>query len=114
MAITLISNSGTFRPAYNPIQWVVSSNNVSRCEFVYLCDVYINGDFIIRLKAEAGVNDYGYFRIERVLQDYLSKDFRHNLVGFASNTNSSCEYYLEFREQYNTNYATTCVDSDTI
>ena len=114
MAITLISNSGTFRPAYNPIQWVVSSTNVSRCEFVYLCDVYINGDFIIRLKAEAGVNDYGYFRIERVLQDYLSKDFRHNLVGFASNTNSSCEYYLEFREQYNTNYATTCVGSETI
>lgn len=114
MAITLISNSGTFRPAYNPIEWVVSSTNVARCEFIYLCDVYVNGNFIIRLKAEAGLNDYGYFRIERVLQDYLSKDFRHDLVGFASNSNSYCEYYLEFREQYNTNYATTCVGSDTI
>jgi hypothetical protein len=114
MAITLVSNSGTFRPAYNPIQWVVSSTNVSRCEFIYLCDVYVNGGFIIRLKAEAGLNNYGYFRIERVLQDYLSKDFRHNLIGYATNSNSSCEYYLEFREQYNTNYATTCVGSDTI
>nr|WP_298660970.1 hypothetical protein [uncultured Flavobacterium sp.] len=114
MAITLISNNGTFRPVFNPIQWVVSSTNISRCEFIYLCDVYINGDFITRLKAEAGINNYGYFRVERVLQDYLSKDFKHNLVGFSDNDNSACEYYLEFREQYNTNYATTCVGSDTI
>ena len=114
MAITLISTSGLFRPAYNPIQWVVNSDNSARCEFLYLCDVYVNGNFVIRLKSELGLSNYGYFRIEKVIQDYLSKDFRHNLVGFASNDNSFCEYYLEFREQYNTNYATTCVGSDTI
>lgn len=114
MSITLVSNSGSFRPAYNPIQWVVTSTNVSRCEFLYLCDVYINGSFIVRLKAEPGLNDYGYFRIERVIQDYISKNFKYKTVGFSDNADSYCEYYLEFREQYNSNYSTTCVGSDTI
>ena len=114
MAFNLISSPQLFTPAYNPIEWVVGSTNYTRCDFVYLCDVYINSVFIIRLKAEPSTDTYGHFRVERVIQDYLSKDFKHDLIGFSENLNSACAYSLEFREQYNSNYATTCVGADTI
>lgn len=114
MAISSISSPDTFRPAYNPIQYVVSSTNVSRCDFLYIADVYINSNFVVRLFAEAGENDYGYFSIEKIVQDYISKDFKPSQVGFSDNDNSSCEISVQFKEQYNTNYATTCVGGVTI
>lgn len=115
MAVTLISAPEDFSPVYNAIEWVFSSPNYTRCDFNYICDVYVNGSFAIRLRAEPeGVNGYGYIRLDRVLQDFISKDFKHDLVGFASNDNSSCEYYIEVREQYNSNYATTCIGPKTL
>lgn len=114
MSVTLITNPGAFLPVYNYIEWVVSSNNTSRCDFVYICDLYVNGSFAIRIQAEPGDNNYGYLRLERILQDYIGKDFKHDITGFSGNSNSSVSYYFEIREQYNTNYATTCVGSQTL
>lgn len=102
--ITLITSPDDYRPAYNPIEWVFSSDNTTQCDFSYICDVYINGSFAVRLRTfSEGPNDYGYLRIDRIIQDYLSFNFRPDQTGFIGNDKGICSYYLEVREQYNSN-----------
>jgi hypothetical protein len=114
MAISLISQpTQIFMPAYNPIQWVFSSTNTAICDMAYICDVYINGSFAVRLQAEPeGASNYGTFRIERVLQDYIDKNFKHDLVGFGTNPDEYVYYTLELRERYNAN--TNCIGPVTL
>lgn len=113
MAITQRSFPDDFRPAYNEIEYSFSSTNYSQCDFQFIADLYVNGAFAIRLKAfPEGDNNYGYFRVEEILQDYLSYNFHLELVGFAQNKQSICSYYLEIRELYNT--SSSCVGSPTL
>lgn len=113
MAIGTVSYPVDFSPAYNPMEFVFSSTNVSNCDFQFIVDLYINGSFAIRLKAfPEGDNDYGYFRIEKIIQDYLSYNFHDSLVGFAQNKQSICSYYLEVRERYNS--SSSCTGSSTL
>lgn len=103
MAITLITEPQKYMPGFNPIQFVVDGSNKSACDFQYIADLYINSVFVIRLKEfSQGTNDYGYFNIERILQDYLSHDLNTNLFGFQDSPNGIVSYYLEFRERYGT------------
>lgn len=113
MAITQRSYPEDFRPAYNEIAFSFSSTNVSECDFQYVADLYINGSFAVRLKAyPEGDNNYGYFRLEEFIQNYLSYNFQENLIGFAQNKQSICSYYLEIRERYNS--SATCTGSSTL
>ncbi len=103
MSVTLISSPGRIRPAYNPIEWVVNSSNKASCDFSYVCDLYVNGSFSIRLKFfPEGASDYGYVRIHKVLQNYLSYNFRPAQTQWAANNQGICSYYFEVRESYNT------------
>ncbi len=113
MAITLISAPSSYKPAFNPIEWVFSSNNYTECDFIYLCDLYVNGALAIRLKTfPEGSNGYGKFQVQRTLQDFLSFNFRHAIIDWTGNANGICEYYLEIRESYNT--SSDCTGSVTI
>lgn len=102
MAITLISGPADFQPAFNRVVYIFSSNNYLKCDFVYIAEVYINGNYICRLKSfpEGGAG-YGTFRIERLLQDYLTSDFHPNITTFTTNPKSICDYQLKLIEGNN-------------
>lgn len=105
MAISTASEPNPYVPAYNPVEYKFTSTNVDDCDFQFVADVYINGAFVTRLKAvpeEDGFR-YGIFRIERLLQDYLSYDFKPTLSGVEENTNSLVTFSMQMRERYNTN-----------
>ncbi len=91
-------------PAYNPIVFTVDSTNKAQCSFEYVCDVYINGSYITRLKAfPLGVNGYGTFKVQEVIADYLTYDLQINLYGssvFAKNPNSFLAFELKFGEEF--------------
>lgn len=101
MSISLVSQPNLHQPAYNPIEFVFSSSNSAMCDFVYIADLYVNGTFVIRLKSFKDAADHGIFRVERILQDFLSYDFNPEITSFAANPNSICDYHLEVRERYN-------------
>jgi hypothetical protein len=69
-----------------------------------VCDVYINGSFVKRLKRfPTGANDFATFKVNRILEDYLSYDLKNNLYGtslFSKNNASLLEYELKFGEEY--------------
>lgn len=113
MAITLISEPAQYQPGFNPIEFVFDSDNSGQCEFVYIADVYINGVFAIRTKAFPEGNDnYGYFRVERIIQDFLSFNFLPKVTEFTEGAESVVSYYLEIRERYNT--TTDCTGLPTL
>lgn len=106
MAITIIHNtSQTIMPVYNPIVFTVNSTNKTQCAFQYICDIYVNGVYATRLKGFPDNNNSGYctFKVERILEDYVSYDLHENLYGvslFALNPNSIVKYALKFGEEY--------------
>lgn len=102
MAISLITEPQEFQPVNNPIEFVFDSGNKAACDFAYVADLYVNGNFVITLKAfPDGDNGYGTFRIERVLKDYVSWTIHSDLIGFANNQDSILEYYLDVYERSN-------------
>lgn len=112
MAISIVqfpSFTGTttvngIMPVYNTIAFTVNSTNKTQCQFQYICDVYVNGTFAKRLKLfPTGASGYATFKVERVLQDFVSYDLHQNLYGtylFSENPNSIIRYNLKFGEEY--------------
>lgn len=104
MAITILQSPDTISPAYNDIVFTVDSTNKAQCSFRYLCDIYVNGSYITRLKLfPFGSNGYASFKINRVLEDFVSHDLHANLYGtniFAANNNTIKDYQLKFGEEY--------------
>lgn len=72
--VTIVSNltQNKFYPSQNPINITVSSNNSGKCNFRYICDVYINNTKVFTDKIFPDPNTgYGFFQMSRVIQDYI-------------------------------------------
>jgi hypothetical protein len=103
MAITIKQSPQRVMPVYNNIVFTVDSTNKTQCNFNYLCDVYVNGVYVTRLKRlPKGTSGYGEFEVNRVLEDYIGFDYQNNLNGFTTSTNSILYYELKFGEEYDT------------
>lgn len=109
MAITIVSNftSGRFYPSANPINTTVTSNNSGKCNFRYICDLYVNGTKVFTDKIFPDPNTgYGFFLLSRVLQDYiatlqLSNSFAmFNLGASAAAPSAALSVYCRFGEEY--------------
>jgi len=109
MAITIVSNftSGKFYPSANPINTTVNSNNSGKCNFRYICDLYVNGTKVFTDKIFPDPNTgYGFFLLSRVLQDYittvqLSNTFAaFNLAASATAPTAALSVYCRFGEEY--------------
>lgn len=104
MAITIQQNASGWRPAYNDLPYVVSSNLVNTYyKFKYVCDVYATDGVtrIARLKTPPradSVSGYAYFDIKRVLENYVTDDITTTSGLTASN--SYYGYGVKFGEEY--------------
>ena len=88
-------------PVYNAVTFTVNSSNKSQCNFSYICDVYVNGTYVTRLRRlPKGTTGYGEFEVNRVLEDFVTYDLKPNLFGWEISTNSICSYELKFGEEY--------------
>ncbi len=75
MAITIIKQqtSNTFHPVNNQIGITVNSTNSGKCNFRYVCDIYINNIFVFRDKLfpDPGTG-YGFFKLNSIISDYIT------------------------------------------
>ena len=106
MAIT-IQQSFLMDPAFNAINWVVSSTNTAQANFEYICDISITGQTFaggatsLRLKTPADpVYGRGVFNIAPIVRKYLTGDIGDTIFGFQQCSNSIKEYTLQFGELY--------------
>lgn len=115
MAISIISNftAGRYYPSSNPINCTVNSNNSGKCNFRYVCDVYVNGTKIFTDKLFPDPNTgYAFFQLSRVIQDYietsLPKSPYVHIINAATTTTgagAAISVYCRFGEEYDSSNA---------
>lgn len=109
MAITIIKNFTTnkFYPSANPINCTVDSNNAGKCNFRYICDVYVNGVKVFSDKLFPDPSTgYGFFQLSRVLQDYIRTYYpvptaaNISTAAYTTAPDSVFSVYCRFGEEY--------------
>lgn len=109
--ITIVSNftAGKFYPSANPINTTVTSNNSGKCNFRYICDLYVNGTKVFTDKIFPDPNTgFGFFLLSRVLQDYITTtqvtntSTAFNLAAASTAPAASLSVYCRFGEEYDT------------
>jgi hypothetical protein len=112
MAITIEQTPDTFSPVYNPIIFVVSSDNTSESNFSYIFDLYYDGTLQTRHRMPANPsNGLGKIDVRRILESQITHDIEVSTSGWAQNTNSYKKFYIKFGEEYDVSGVTT-VDAD--
>src|SRR6478609_7525494 len=101
MSITIIQEPQEVTPAYNPINYVVSSDNISEPAFQYIFDLYIGGAFISRHrlppKTFTGV---ARLDVSSIVQSYVTHNIDIDSTAFDRNPNSWIDLYIRFGEEY--------------
>lgn len=114
MAITIVNGipSNRFLPSANPINITVSSNNNGKCNFRYVCDVYIDNVNVFRFKLFPDPSTgWGFFQLADVISDYL-KEYRTQassagiLNAYDNQNKSIASVYCRFGEEYDN--SSTC------
>ncbi len=113
--ITILQAPNKFQPAYNPINYVVSSDKTAEDNFSFVADIYITGvsnPSYVRIKqAIDPVAGFGVFDIHRIVENFLSHDIGTG-VGWQRNTNSFAEYQVKFGEEFGLSTSGTTVYSN--
>lgn len=93
----------SFMPVYNDIVYTVTSDNNTACKFQYIADIYINGNYIQRLKLFPNLQGNANFKINRILENYISNTLITNISSiFTYNDNHIINYEVKFGETYDT------------
>jgi len=108
MAVSFINQITTnkFLPVTNPVNITVNSNNNGKCNFRYVCDIYLDNVNVYRFKLFPDPSTgYGFFQLSDVLQDYLTENLTTTstagLSSATSNVNKSvAAIYCKFGEEY--------------
>lgn len=108
--ITIKQEQSIFKPVYNEDFFVVTSNNYTQPNFQYVCDIYVNGNYITRTKTFPHPTNFsGLFSPKRIVESYLSKDFDLATNNWAKNENSYCYYQLKFGEEFGADSSGTTI-----
>lgn len=104
MAITILTNPGTYPSAHRPLNFVVSSTNSAVVNFKYVFDVYVNGVIVSRVKIfPETVSGYGIFDAGKIVRNYLATYFKPATTQTVFNytgTDISVSYDVKFGEDY--------------
>ena len=104
MAITINSQPSSYSSMHSPLYYVVTSDNTSETNFKYVCDIYVGGNLVARLKSfPQPVNSKGIFDVSRVVRDYWNSYFKPNTTPTAFSYITSdiyVNYEIKFGEEY--------------
>lgn len=116
MAITINSSPDNYSSLHAPLWFVLSSTNTTQTNFKYVCDVYVGGSLVARLKSyPQPTSSKGIFNVAPVVRNYWASYFKPDIVtpSVFSYTGSDVyvDYELKFGEEYDsttyTNLTTT-------
>ena len=103
MAYTILQQPASYTPAYNDINFVVTSTNNAQPNFNYIFDIKINGTFISRHRIAARPdNGYGLFNAKRIVETYISQSINFDQITVTNSTESILALVIECREEYGT------------
>jgi hypothetical protein len=106
MAITINSSPDIYSSVHAPLWFVLSSTNTGQTNFKYVCDIYVGGNLVTRLKSfPQPTSTKGIFNVAPVIRNYWASYFKPDIVtpSVFSYTGSDIyvDYELKFGEEYN-------------
>jgi hypothetical protein len=106
MAINNIVLPQKMSPAYNPLVFSFSGNNVTEAGYRYVVDVYEDGvvDKIASFRVVPQVDTTGYIDLSRVLSSQFTGDFNFSNTGATTPINTFIEYGVKIGEEYQTSW----------
>jgi hypothetical protein len=105
MAITINSTPANYSSLHGALYFVVSSTNSAQTNFKYVCDVYVNGNLVTRLKSFPQPNtSKGIFNVAPIVRNYWNSYFKPNIstnnaISYTSN-DIYVDYVVRFGEEY--------------
>ncbi len=77
------------------------NDEVTYPDYQYVCDVYIDGDLVARMKSRPDPsNKRGVFDVSKVLQNYVSYGLKANYANTTESYDAKTDYTLHFGEEY--------------
>lgn len=101
MAITINQQPDTYSPVYNPLVFVVTSDNTAETNFNYIIDVYWNSTLQTRHRMPARPdNGKCVFDVSKILESQVTHDIDIETEDFTLNSNSYLKFQVKFGEEY--------------
>ncbi len=81
MAITINSSPDIYSSVHAPLWFVLSSTNTGQTNFKYVCDIYVGGNLVTRLKSfPQPTSTKGIFNVAPVIRNYWASYFKPDIV----------------------------------
>jgi hypothetical protein len=115
MAITINSSPDNYSSLHVPLWFVLSSTNTAQTNFKYVCDVYVNGNLVARLKSfPQPVSSKGIFNVAPVVRNYWASYFKPDIVTPSAFSYTGSDIYVDYELKFGEEYGgTTYLDLTT-
>lgn len=125
MALTIQQQPDIWTPAYNPMVFVLDSNNNAQPNFRYVADIYVSGSAGRQLRMLASASptlSQGVFDISPIISTFLGEledsingfNINKTTNGFGLAASSMVAYEVKFGEQYGATLAITTYPDITV
>ncbi len=115
MAITINSSPDNYSSLHAPLYFVLSSTNTAQTNFKYVCDIYVAGNLVARLKSfPQPVSSKGIFNVAPIIRNYWSSYFKPNITIPQAFSYKGSDIYVDFEVKFGEEYSgTTYLDLET-
>jgi hypothetical protein len=108
MAITINSTPANYSSLHGALYFVVSSTNSAQTNFKYVCDVYVNGNLVTRLKSFPQPNtSKGIFNVAPIVRNYWNSYFKPNISTNNAISYTANDIYVEYEVKFGEDYGGT-------
>lgn len=108
MAITINSQPSNSASMHEPLYFVVSSTNTAQTNFKYICDIYISGNLVARLKSFPDpTSSKGIFNVSNIVRNYWQSYFKPNISTPTAFSYIGSDIYVNYEIKFGEEYGGT-------
>ena len=105
MAITINSEASNTASIHEPLYFVVSSTNTAQTNFKYVCDIYIGGNLVTRLKSFPDpTTSKGIFNLSGVIRNYWASYFKPTITYPTTFSYTTSDVYVNYEVKFGEEY----------
>lgn len=108
MAITINSQPFDSASMHEPLYFVVSSTNTAQTNFKYVCDIYVGGNLVSRLKSFPDpTTSKGIFNLSDIVRNYWESYFKPTISTPTAFTHTTSSVYVNYEVKFGEEYGGT-------
>lgn len=108
MAITINSTPALYSSLHSALYFVVTSNNTGQTNFKYVCDIYVDGNLVTRLKSfPQPSSTKGIFNVAPIIRNYWNSYFKPNISTYSAIPYSGSDIYVDYEIKFGEEYDAT-------